>query len=83
MPEGYAKNMGGVAAEKNTHSNEVFMKEASRFVDENRDTCFFLYLCLIIPHANPQAWYWDKTGIETPDMMGYDTVNSWPEVEQA
>jgi arylsulfatase A-like enzyme len=83
MPVGYAKDMGGVAVEKNTHSNEVFMKEAYRFMNENRDTSFFLYLCLTIPHANPQAWYWDEIGIETPDMMGYDSVSSWPEVEKA
>ncbi|MFW6103895.1 MAG: arylsulfatase, partial [Bacteroidota bacterium] len=82
IPETYAKGIGGVATEKNTHSHDVFMREATQFINANRDTSFFLYLALTIPHANNEAGYWDMIGMETPDMMGYDTTD-WPRTQQA
>jgi len=82
IPETYAKGIGGVATEKNTHSHDVFMREATRFINTNRDTSFFLYLALTIPHANNEAGYFDSIGMETPDIMGYDTTD-WPETQQA
>ena len=81
MTEGYAKGLSGIAVEKRTHSQDLFTKEAFQFIEENRDTSFYLFLSLTIPHANPQALHWGGPGIETPDMMGYDTT-SWPKVQQ-
>ena len=82
IPETYAKGLGGVATEKNTHSHDVFMREATQFINANRDTSFLLYLALTIPHANNEAGYFDSIGMETPAMMGYDTTD-WPKTQQA
>jgi len=82
IPETYAKGLGGVATKKNTHSHDVFMREATSFIKANRDTSFFLYLALTIPHANNEAGYFDSIGMETPEMMGYDTTD-WPRTQRA
>jgi arylsulfatase A len=83
IPEGYAKGIGSVAIEKNTHTQDIFTGEALKFIEENKDTSFFLYLSYTLPHANDEAWYWDAIGMEVPNMMGYDTVSDWNEAQQA
>jgi arylsulfatase A len=37
------------------HSQDLFTREALRFINENKDTCFFLYLPFIIPHLSIQT----------------------------
>ncbi len=83
IPETYAKGIGGIATERNTHSHDVFTKEAFQFMEENKDTSFFLYLAYTLPHANNEAWYWDSIGMEVPEMMGYDTIQDWSRGQQA
>ncbi len=82
IPESYAKGIGGVAVEKNTHSQDVFTGEAMKFIRRNRDSRFFLYLAYTIPHANNEAWYWDMIGMEAPDPMGYEDKD-WPPPQRA
>ncbi|NBC84374.1 MAG: sulfatase-like hydrolase/transferase [Bacteroidetes bacterium] len=83
IPETYAKGIGMVATEKNTHTQDVFTQEAIKFIEQNKDTSFFLYLPYTLPHANNEAGYFDMIGMETPDMMGYDTVSKWNKSQQA
>ena len=83
IPEGYAKGIGGVATKRNIHTQDVFTEKALEFIENNKDTSFFLYLPYTLPHANDEAWYWNMIGMEVPDMMGYDTVAKWNEAQQA
>ncbi len=82
IPEGYAKGIGGIAVEKNTHSHDVFTNEAFDFVKANKDTSFFLYLAYTLPHANNEAWYWEAIGMEAPDTTLYQN-KSWPAAQKA
>lgn len=82
IPVSYAKGIGSVAIEKHTHTQDVFTSEALQFIEENKDKPFFLYLPYTLPHANNEAWYWNKIGMEVPDLMGYDSLHVRP-VEQA
>ena len=45
----------GVAVKRNDYSHDLCAAEALKFVEENKDGPFFLYLALTIPHANNEA----------------------------
>ncbi len=83
IPVGHAKGVGSVAIEKNTHTQDIFTDKTLKFIEENKDTSFFIYLSYTLPHANNEAWYWNMIGMEVPDMMGYDTCSDWSEAQQA
>ena len=68
----------GVASEKKTYSHDLIMEEALRFVDQNHDKPFFLYLPVTIPHANNEA---GDAGMEVPDL-GIYADRGWPEPEK-
>lgn len=53
---------------KTDYSHDLFTKEAFDFIEENRDTSFFLYLAYTIPHVKYQV----------PDLAQYKDKN-WPE----
>lgn len=82
IPESYAKGIGGVATEKNTFAQDVFMEKALDFIQQNKDTSFFLYLPFTIPHANNEAWYWDSLGMEIPSFGAY-ADKDWPDAQKA
>jgi arylsulfatase A len=83
IPVGHSKGVGSAAVEKNTHTQDVFTDKTLKFIEENKDTSFFVYLCYTLPHANNEAWYWNMIGMEVPDMMGYDTCSDWSKAQQA
>ena len=68
----------GVATRKVDYSHDLMMADAYRFVRENREGPFFLYLALTIPHANNEAR--DK-GMEVPDYGPY-ADRDWPEPQK-
>ena len=68
----------GVASEKKTYSHDLIMEEALRFVDQNHDKPFFLYLPVTIPHANNEA---GDAGMEVPGL-GIYADRDWPEPEK-
>lgn len=78
----YAKGKGAVAHKKVTHTHDLFMQEAYNFIENNKDTNFFLYYSITLPHANNEAQHFNMIGMETPDLMGYDTA-TWPEAQKA
>jgi arylsulfatase A-like enzyme len=64
----------GVATRKVDYSHDLLIEDALRWVDENHQRPFFLYLALTIPHANNEA---RDEGMEVPDYGEYqDKV--WP-----
>lgn len=82
IPETYARGIGGIAMEKNTFAQDVFMEKARDFIQENRDTSFFLYLPFTAPHANNEAGYYDSVGLEVP-KLGIYANKDWPEAQKA
>ena len=64
----------GVAIEKGQYSHDLCMKEALKFVEQNRANPFFLYLAVTIPHANNEA---GSEGMEVPSDEPY-SVRDWP-----
>lgn len=68
----------GVASKRTTYSHDLFMAEALKFVGEEQDKPFFLYLACTIPHANNEA---GKLGMETPSDAPY-TDRAWPQAQK-
>lgn len=68
----------GVATHKVSYSHDLLMEKALQFVDQNKDSPFFLYLALTIPHANNEAG--DK-GMEVPEH-GIYANEMWPEPQK-
>lgn len=78
----YAKGVGSVAREKNTHSHDLFTREALNFIEANKDSSFFLYLAYTIPHANNEGIRMGQIGMEVPDLGIYKDKD-WPEAQKA
>ena len=69
---------GGVATKRVQYSNDLFTTEALKFVTQNRNRPFFLYLAYTIPHANNEA---GKNGMEVPSYGPY-ADEDWPEPQK-
>ncbi len=82
IQETYAKGVGSVAREKNTHSHDLFTREALSFIEANKDSSFFLYLAYTIPHANNEGIRMGQIGMEVPDLGIYKDKD-WPEAQKA
>jgi arylsulfatase A-like enzyme len=68
----------GVATKKVTYSPDLFTADALRFIEENTERPFFLYLGYTQPHANNEA---KPNGMEVPDYGEYSD-KPWPEPEK-
>lgn len=68
----------GVASEKRQYSHDLLVPEILKFIDDNRDRPFFLYLPFTLPHANNEA---GKKGMEVPDY-GIYAEKDWPEPQK-
>ena len=76
-PRPYGGFEGGWATERNEYSHDLIMREALAWVDEQKDSPFFLYLALTIPHANNEATRAVGDGAEVPEYGVYD-AEDWP-----
>lgn len=76
-PRPYGGFEGGWATERNEYSHDLIMREALAWVDERKDSPFFLYLALTIPHANNEATRGTGDGAEVPEYGVYD-AEDWP-----
>ena len=76
-PRPYGGFEGGWATERNEYSHDLIMREALAWVDEQKDSPFFLYLALTIPHANNEATRGTGDGAEVPEYGVYD-AEDWP-----
>lgn len=76
---GWHKGLGSVSTEKNDFADELFAREALKFITENRNNRFFLYLPFIIPHVNDEA----EKGFqyETPSQREYES-EAWTKDEK-
>jgi arylsulfatase A-like enzyme len=75
---GWDRTPGGVATNRVEYSHDLFAADALRFVEQNRDRPFFLYLALTIPHANNEA---GNKGMEVPSFGPY-ADKDWPEPQK-
>ncbi len=76
-PRPYGGFEGGWATERNEYSHDLIMREALAWVDEQKESPFFLYLALTIPHANNEATRGTGDGAEVPEYGVYD-AEDWP-----
>jgi uncharacterized sulfatase len=73
----YEERGAGVSIQKVDYSHDLFAAEALKYVEENQDRPFFLYLALTIPHANNEATRLVGDGQEVPDY-GIYADRDWP-----
>jgi arylsulfatase A-like enzyme len=73
----YEEIGAGVAVKKVDYSHDVFTAEALRFIEQNRNRRFFLYLAYTIPHANNEGTRLTGDGQEVPDYGIYGETD-WP-----
>lgn len=74
------KGLGSYPIEMNTFSQDLFTEEVLDFVDENKETPFFLYYPVIIPHDNGEALP-GKRYSEVPSFGMY-ADSAWTEEEK-
>ncbi len=83
-PRPYGGFEGGWATERNEYSHDLIMREALAWVDEQKDSPFFLYLALTIPHANNEGTRAVGDGAEVPEYGVYEAEDwSNPDKGQA
>ena len=71
----------GVAEVKNDYVHQLFDLEGLNFIEEHKDTSFFLYMAYNVPHANNEAGYMFNDGMEVPDYGEFETMD-WPNPEK-
>lgn len=74
------KGLGSYSTVKEVYSNDLFTQDALKYLDEHKDTAFFLYLPYTIPHDNGEAPEGEKQ--EVPDL-GIYAGKDWPGESQA
>jgi arylsulfatase A-like enzyme len=67
----------GYATTAKVYADDLFADEAVKFVNDNRDRPFFLYWCMVVPHANNERSGALRDGTEVPDFGPY-ADRDWP-----
>ncbi len=75
---GYAGGIGGRSTNKAVYSNDKFQEKALSFIEQNQNKPFFLYLPVIVPHANNESHHFDESGMEVPSYEQFNDKD-WPE----
>ncbi len=70
-PPNQPNSLGGMATEKRVFANDRFISESLAFIDANQDKPFFLYLALVLPHANNEARGMSGNGSESPNIKQF------------
>ena len=70
-----------IAAKKAVYSHDLFTVEALKFVEQNKDRPFFLYLAYTLPHANNERGKEEGNGMEIPSDEPY-TKMPWPQAQK-
>ncbi len=73
------KEGAGNSTNRVDYTHDLMAEESLKFVEQNREEPFFLYLAFTIPHANNEA---RNKGMEVPDL-GEFANKDWPEQERA
>ena len=71
----------GYATKRLVYAGDLFFQEAKEFVARNREKPFFLYLSLVVPHANNERSRELGDGQEVPSY-GIYADRSWPDVQK-
>jgi uncharacterized sulfatase len=71
----------GYATKRLVYAGDLFFQEAKEFVARNREKPFFLYLSLVVPHANNERSRELGDGQEVPSY-GIYSDRSWPDVQK-
>jgi arylsulfatase A-like enzyme len=71
----------GYATKRMVYAGDLFFQEAKEFVAKNREKPFFLYLSLVVPHANNERSRELGDGQEVPSYGVY-ADKSWPDVQK-
>jgi len=80
--EGYSKGVGTASTVKKVYSQDLFAEEALNFVEKNAKSPFFLYLSVVIPHANNEHdLIKAEHGMEVPDYGIYKD-KPWPNAQK-
>lgn len=66
----------GYATKRVTYAGDLFADEARRFIRANQSRPFFLFLSLVVPHANNERSRALGDGNEVPDLAPY-TGKPW------
>lgn len=76
----WTKGLGSYATEQKEYSNDLFFNDILKFVEQNKDTSFFVYFPTIIPHNNGEA----PAGFmnESPTLEPYTNEN-WTREQKA
>ncbi len=69
------KGLGSYSTGKSAYSHDLFLEDALRYLDENHEEPFFLYLPFTIPHDNGEAPEGER--MEVPDYGPYANED-WP-----
>jgi arylsulfatase A-like enzyme len=64
-------NGGGYATKRVKYAGDLFFEEAQAFVEQHKEGPFFLYLSLVVPHANNERAKELGDGQEVPDYGPY------------
>ena len=71
----------GYATTAKVFADDLFADEAIAFVTKNRAQPFFLYWCMVIPHANNERTRELKNGAQVPDFGPYER-QEWPDPDK-
>jgi arylsulfatase A-like enzyme len=71
----------GFATEAKVFADDLFADQVIQFVNKNRDNPFFLYWCMVIPHANNERTRELKNGAHVPDFGPYAETD-WPDPDK-
>jgi arylsulfatase A-like enzyme len=67
----------GYATEAKVYADDLFVEESLKFVAANQNQPFFLYWCMVTPHANNERNRELKDGAHVPDYGPY-ADKDWP-----
>lgn len=77
-PPQQPNSLGGMATDRKVFANDRFIAESLDFIDANKQQPFFLYLALVLPHANNEARGMSGNGSESPNL-GKFSDKPWDE----
>ena len=72
---------GGYAKNPKVYADDLFADEAVKFIGQSRAQPFFLFLSLVVPHANNERNRDLKDGTEVPDLGSY-AEKPWSEQDK-
>ncbi len=75
------ENGAGYATEAVQFADDLFADAALRFVADNKSRPFFLFWCMVIPHANNERTRALKNGAHVPDFGPYAHLD-WPDPDK-